>query len=95
MHTYLHDCQAKILDLVKDKKDEIEDIYIVFNYPKDPHDKDNQRMYDKDHGGTMLDLGIYVFEEAREILEVLGLDLHQFDKENKDIWIKYTQEGVD
>ena len=24
MHTYLHDCQAKILDLVKDKKDEIE-----------------------------------------------------------------------
>ena len=39
----------------------------------------------------MLDLGIYVFEEAREILQVLGFNLHDFDKEDKDIWIDYTQ----
>ena len=43
----------------------------------------------------MLDLGVYVFEEAREILKVLGIILHEFDKNSKDIRIRYTENMVD
>ena len=95
MHTYLHECQKKLLEIIKENKDQVEGMHVVFNYPKNPHVKSDQRVYDKDHGGTMLDLGIYVFEQAREILEVLELDIHQFDQDQKDIWIRYTPEGVD
>lgn len=43
----------------------------------------------------MLDLGVYVFEEAREILEVLGIRLDEFDKERKEISIRFAESGVD
>lgn len=37
MHSYLHENQKKLLEVVKEKKDEIESIYIVFTCPKNPH----------------------------------------------------------
>lgn len=83
------------MELVDDKRGEIESIYVVFNCPKNPCGKGGERFYDREHGGAMLDLGVYVFEEAREILKVLGMGLDEFDKENKEISIRYAESGVD
>lgn len=38
MHSYLHELNLKLLELVKEKRDEIESVYIVFNYPNNPND---------------------------------------------------------
>jgi len=65
MHSFLHEANLKLLELVEQNKDEIDSISIAFNYPKDPHDPGAKRVYDTRHGGVMLDLGIYVFEQAR------------------------------
>ena len=43
----------------------------------------------------MLDLGVYVFQTAKDIGKTLGIDLHEFDKNNKKIFIKKTQLNVD
>jgi hypothetical protein len=43
----------------------------------------------------MLDLGVYIFEQTRQILDKVGMNLHDFNKEQKDIWIKNTQDKVD
>jgi len=42
------------------------------------------------HGGAMLDLGVYVFQTAKDIGKTLGIDLHEFEKNNKKIFIKKT-----
>lgn len=38
MHSFLHELNLKLLELVKEKRDEIESVYIVFNCPNNPYD---------------------------------------------------------
>ena len=95
MHSPLHPSRGQLIDLIEASKDKITDIYIVFNYPKNPHLPGDVRVYKKPIGGVMLDLGVYVFQMARQIGEVVGFDLFSFQKEIKDVFIKRTQEGID
>jgi predicted dehydrogenase len=95
MHSSLHISRPHFLKLVESNKSEVTDINIIFNYPKNPHAPGDARVYKKPIGGCMLDLGVYVFQMAKEIGQVLGFDLFSFDKENKDIYIKKTPDGVD
>jgi len=49
------------LDEIKGKESQIDEIFLCFNYPKDPTHPRDKRVYDKNTGGTLLDLGIYCF----------------------------------
>ena len=51
-------------------------MHVKFNYPKNPHAPGDQRTYDINHGGAMLDLGVYVFQTAKDIGKTLEIDLH-------------------
>ena len=95
MHSPLHSSRKHFLKLVQDNKNQIKHIDIVFNYPKNPHARGDARVYKKPIGGVMLDLGVYVFQLARELGKVIGFDMLSFDRQNKDIFIKKTSSGID
>ena len=80
MHSPLHSSRKNFLKLVQDNKNQIKHIDIVFNYPKNPHARGDARVYKKPIGGVMLDLGVYVFQLARELGKVIGFDLLSFDR---------------
>jgi len=61
MHSPLHPSRKVLKEQVSKHRDAISEVYVAFNYPKDPIDKDSKRTYDKNVGGVMLDLGVYVF----------------------------------
>ena len=99
MHAPLHPCRAAIIDFLKDNQDK----YIInkieaFNYyPKDPTNPSDWRIFDKEIGGALLDLGVYLIQQSDEILNTLGSDFKTaFHKgENRVVKIKKTPEGVD
>jgi predicted dehydrogenase len=91
MHSSLHVSRKVLLEQVQKYKDEVESVSIHFNYPKNPHDPTAARVYSPPIGGVCLDLGVYVFQLASEIGEILGYKLHDFNHESKEIEIKYTQ----
>jgi len=93
-HSCLHPSQKEFLNQVELHKDEVVSVSVKFNYPKNPNDPGDKRCYDENHGGVMLDLGVYVIDMAKNILSILGSDLHQFDQKKK-IWIKKTTKNVD
>lgn len=88
MHSPLHPGREVLKDWVKRYKDEVSDVYVAFNYPKDPYDKDARRTYDKDVGGVMLDLGVYVFNCMQDITEILGFDFIDFAKKEPQVTYK-------
>lgn len=61
MHNSLHPSRQMFLDEIKGKESQIDEIFLCFNYPKDPTHPRDKRVYDKNTGGTLLDLGIYCF----------------------------------
>ena len=94
MHNSLHAGNKSLLAQCALHKEQIVGISAKFNYPKDPNDPGARRCYDKNTGGAMLDLGVYVFQAAKDILTILGQDLHKFD-EKKRIWVKKTADNID
>eukprot|EP00352_Strombidinopsis_acuminata_P000350 CAMPEP_0176340056 /NCGR_PEP_ID=MMETSP0126-20121128/1262_1 /TAXON_ID=141414 ORGANISM="Strombidinopsis acuminatum, Strain SPMC142" /NCGR_SAMPLE_ID=MMETSP0126 /ASSEMBLY_ACC=CAM_ASM_000229 /LENGTH=142 /DNA_ID=CAMNT_0017684023 /DNA_START=294 /DNA_END=722 /DNA_ORIENTATION=+ len=92
-HDSLHPTRKKLLELVKENKCKIKHVSIKFNYPKDPTDKMNDRIYQKPFGGTMLDLGVYVYRASIDIAKALGYKLSDFDTCKSNIL--YNSYGVD
>ena len=72
MHNSLHAGNKSLLAQCALHKEQIVGISAKFNYPKDPNDPGARRCYDKNTGGAMLDLGVYVFQAAKEILAIVG-----------------------
>ena len=83
MHSSLHISRKILLEQVALNKDQVKDISIHFNYPKNPHDPTAARVYNEVFGGVCLDLGVYVFQLAHEIGQILGFELHKFGDEKK------------
>lgn len=94
-HDTLSPSRARILELAKQHKDDIVGISAKFNYPKNPHDPSSYRIYDPTVGGTMLDLGVYVYRVIRDIMREMNMEMKDFDKDKSKIQIKYSPEGVD
>ena len=64
MHAPLHPSRVAILDFLKKNSDKytIESIEAYNHYPKDPTNPNDDRVYDKKIGGSLLDLGVYVIQ---------------------------------
>jgi len=95
MHSPIHPAQKCLMELIREVKNEIVHIDCHFNYPKNPHDPSSYRVYDKDCGGAMLDLGVYVYNMVKEIGQIVGFKLSDFDHSNKEVWLKRDANGVD
>lgn len=71
-----------MLEEIRKNKELVKNVSIKFNYPKNPNDQGSKRHYDPVVGGVMLDLGVYVFQLVKEIGDIFGFSVADFDKEN-------------
>jgi len=62
MHTTLHPSIHLLVQKAKEHAKSVKQVRVCFNYPKNPYAPGDFRLYDKEHGGVMLDLGVYVFQ---------------------------------
>ena len=75
LHHTLHPSFKVLCEQIECFKDQIDCVSLSFNYPKNPHAKGDRRVYNSDTGGVMKDLGVYVFQHAKEIASKLGVDI--------------------
>ena len=67
MHDALDPSRVKILQLAKENKNQIKELRIKFNYPKSQFAPGDWRIFNKEVGGTLLDLGVYNLRLAHDI----------------------------
>jgi len=73
------------MELVRKHKNDIVGISAKFNYPKNPHDPSSYRIYDPTIGGAMLDLGVYVYRVTRDIMNEMGMEMKDYNKDQSKI----------
>jgi len=90
MHSPLHPSRQLLLEQIEERKDQLDAVLIKNHYPKDPTVPGDGRCYDEKTGGAMLDLGVYVLQQADEVARLLGVDLlEELPKmETRDIQVK-------
>mmetsp|Transcript_37227 Transcript_37227/g.27501 ORF Transcript_37227/g.27501 Transcript_37227/m.27501 type:complete len:115 (-) Transcript_37227:61-405(-) len=77
---------------------------LIHNYPKDPTNPANSRIFDYPIGGTLLDLGIYHSVFLDEVTQDIGMDLFDYEivdvkarknanKVETDFWAKLKYRG--
>jgi predicted dehydrogenase len=80
-HDALDPSRVYLLHLAKTFKSDVREIRIKFNYPKSQSVPGDKRIFDKKVGGTLLDLGVYNIRLAHDLLNVLDLNLSDFDRD--------------
>ena len=78
-HSSTHPTRKILLETVKQKAAEIgiKHIYIDYDFPKDPNNPRNARMYNPATGGAMRDLGVYCYTLMDEIARDQNASLNE------------------
>lgn len=99
MHSFLHPARKAMEKFLKENlhKYEIIGVEAYNHYPKDPTNPRDGRCFRKDIGGVLLDLGVYVYQQADEIARYIGFDIKEAlsNASKKTIALKNNPDGID